>query len=634
MKGSAPPAKRRWRGPSVAVLVLVFCSLLVPFAFLFGRFPAGYVTDERPQKDFGFQSFGRLEDVKDSQPEARQPSGDENKMRTKIVPTLSKDFKENNVFQADGSLHKRSGNETGKDVMPTSKPQVPPTPHIATPKAVNDLHANNGQKNNKKRTAKGFNGDDTEKYCQLEFGSYCLWSIEHKEVMKDSIVKRLKDQVFVARAYYPSIAKLAGQEMLSRELKQSIQEHERVLSEAVVDADLPPLIGEKIKRMDLVTARSKSCTVDCNNVDKKLRQILDLSEDEAHFHMKQSAFLYHLGVQTMPKSLHCLSMRLTVEYFKSQPFALEHSHAFKFDNPKYRHYIIFSRNILAASVVINSTVMNSEVTGNIVFHLLTDEQNYYAMKLWFERNSYKEAAIRVMNYEELMLKNFHNIGLRHLYVSEEFRISIRNIDLPATKMRIEYLSIFSHSHFLLPEIFKKLRRVVILDDDVVVQNDLSTLWNLDLGEKVNGAVKFCGVKLDQLRMYLGKNFYDAKSCAWMSGLNIVNFEKWREHNITGKYLKLLQQFKITGEASLRESALPISLLLFQNLIYPLDDRWTLSGLGYNYEIREDAMKGALSLHYNGNMKPWLELGIPEYKKYWKKFLTREERFMDDCNVHP
>jgi len=94
-----------------------------------------------------------------------------------------------------------------------------------------------------KRPPRVQSADEVEKAkaCQLEFGSYCLWSIEHKEVMIDAIVKRLKDQLFVARSYYPSIAKLKGKETLTRELKQNIQEHERVLSESIVDADLPSL---------------------------------------------------------------------------------------------------------------------------------------------------------------------------------------------------------------------------------------------------------------------------------------------------------------------------------------------------------------------------------------------------------
>lgn len=113
--------------------------------------------------------------------------------------------------------------------------------------------------------------------------------------------------------------------------------------------------------MEAAIAKSQAVKLDCNNVNKKLAQILDLTEDEANFHMKQSAFLYQLAVQTMPKSLHCLSMRLTVEYFASHPPDVESSLANKFSDPTLRHYVMFSNNVLASSVVINSTVMNAHV---------------------------------------------------------------------------------------------------------------------------------------------------------------------------------------------------------------------------------------------------------------------------------
>jgi len=60
--------------------------------------------------------------------------------------------------------------------------------------------------------------------------------------MKDAIVKRLNDQLFMERAHYPSVAKLKQQERFTRELKQNIQEHERMLSDTITDADLPPLL--------------------------------------------------------------------------------------------------------------------------------------------------------------------------------------------------------------------------------------------------------------------------------------------------------------------------------------------------------------------------------------------------------
>ena len=84
------------------------------------------------------------------------------------------------------------------------------------------------------------NVDESGKQCELKFGSYCIWSREHKEEMKDSMVKKLKDQLFVARAYFPTIAKLPAQDKLSRELKQNIQELEKIFSESTTDADLPP----------------------------------------------------------------------------------------------------------------------------------------------------------------------------------------------------------------------------------------------------------------------------------------------------------------------------------------------------------------------------------------------------------
>jgi alpha-1,4-galacturonosyltransferase len=47
--------------------------------------------------------------------------------------------------------------------------------------------------------------------------------------MKDAIIKSLKDQFFMARTHYPSVAKLKQQEAFTHELKQNIQEHEHML---------------------------------------------------------------------------------------------------------------------------------------------------------------------------------------------------------------------------------------------------------------------------------------------------------------------------------------------------------------------------------------------------------------------
>ncbi|KAG5550091.1 hypothetical protein RHGRI_015143 [Rhododendron griersonianum] len=394
-------------------------------------------------------------------------------------------------------------------------------------------------------------------------------------------------------------------------------------------------MGKRLERMEAVIARAKSFVLDCNNVDKKLRQLVDLTEDEANFHMKQSAFLYQLAVQTVPKSLHCLSMRLAVEYFRSPPPDVEQSMAEKYMNPSLQHFVIFSNNILASSVVINSTVMHSKESENQVFHVLTDGENYFSMKLWFFSNTYKQATVQVLNIEGLNLNDHDKATLSRLSLSEEFRISFHGVDEPSrTRTRTQYMSVFSHSHYLLPEIFHTLKKVVVLDDDIVVQQDLSALWSLDLEGKVNGAVQFCAVRLAQLKNYLGENISDGNSCAWMSGLNIVDLARWREVDLTGTFQRLLQEHLNGGEESFQAASVRASLLAFQDLVHPLDDTWMLSGLGHDYGLNIEAFNKAAVLHFNGNMKPWIDLGIPKYRGYWKRFLIRENQFMSDCNVNP
>ncbi|XP_058075196.1 probable galacturonosyltransferase 7 isoform X2 [Magnolia sinica] len=539
MKGSASiPLKRGWRGLVLVVVALVFLSMTVPLSFMFGPHNnrnhfatygpgGGSIVSDSHVRVYDLPDLGDASNQLES-----DPSRHVDELLTRFGPTLSKDVIENLAKETDS---KSSGSAEQNSSLDSGGLPIPPAgvlkslQNVSKEKAIGTV----GTKDH----AKGVILDEIHKSCQLEFGSYCLWCEEHKEEMKDSMVKKLKDQLFVARAYYPSIAKLPAQDKLSREMKLNIQDFERMLSEATTDANLPPHVEKKIQKMEAVIAKAKSFPVDCNNVVKKFAQLVDLTEDEAHFHMKQSAFLYQLAVQTMPKSHHCLSMRLTVEYFRSHPDDIELSQEDKQEFPSFYHYIVFSRNILASSVVINSTVMHSEDTGKLVFHLITDGEKYVAMKHWFLRSSFKNATIHVLNVEDANLNFLDGSDTPRISFSDEFRVSLRTTTdgVSAIRMRTEYLSVFGPAYFLLPEIFQNLERVVVLSDDVVVQRDLSPLWNLDMKGKVNGAVEFCQVRLGQMRSYFGGNSFNSNSCAWMSGLNVIDLTKWRELKVTETY---------------------------------------------------------------------------------------------------
>ncbi|KAL9236074.1 hypothetical protein vseg_010781 [Gypsophila vaccaria] len=619
--------KRRCNGFFIAVFGLVVLSLLVPLIFIFGFHSSGFPLEQgNSLSRDALGGYGSLNFSYGDDQDVGGGRDSNNFSRANNQEHVNNPAKEMHFW----SEFNKSSSKSLVKVEQRHRTHGSP--------AVNDLHEPSPLSNKVNiirpvklnQLAKAV--DENEMSCELRFGSYCLWRREHKEVMMDSMVKKMKDRLFVARAYFPSIAKLPAHKKLSAELKQNIQDFERILNEATTDADLPSHSEEKLQKMEAVIARSKSIHVDCNNVDKKLRQLVDLTEDESNFHTKQSAFLYQLAVQTMPKSLHCLSMRLTVEYFNKGPLDFEVSTTEKFVDPELYHYVVFSRNVLASSVLINSTVAQAEESKKLVFHVLTDRENYYSMKMWFLSNSFKESSVQVLNLDDYIPNSYNELPI--LSLPEELRVTFQIAhELPQMQYQTEYISLFSHSHYLLPEIFKNLDKIVVFDDDILVQRDLSALWKIDMGRNVNGAVEICDVRLGQLSKYLGRNRYNSSSCVWRSGLNVINLARWRELNLSETFRKLLHELEVEG-TQYEAAASRASLLTFQDLVYDLDDSWVLSGLGHNYDLDVHAINSVAALHYNGNMKPFLELGIPKYQSLWVKFLNREDQFLSECNVSP
>ncbi|GKC44514.1 probable galacturonosyltransferase 9, partial [Tanacetum coccineum] len=51
----------------------------------------------------------------------------------------------------------------------------------------------------------------------------------------------------------------------------------------------------------------------------------------------------------------------------------------EFEDPKLYHYPIFSDNVIAVSVVVNSTVTNAEEPWKHVFHIVIDKMNLAAI---------------------------------------------------------------------------------------------------------------------------------------------------------------------------------------------------------------------------------------------------------------
>jgi len=113
--------------------------------------------------------------------------------------------------------------------------------------------------------------------------------------------------------------------------------------------------------MGQVLSKGREQLYDCKLVTGKLRAMLQSAEDQVRSFKKQSTFLSQLAAKTIPNGIHCLAMRLTIDYYLLSPEKRKFPNKENLENPSLYHYALFSDNVLAASVVVNSTIVNAKV---------------------------------------------------------------------------------------------------------------------------------------------------------------------------------------------------------------------------------------------------------------------------------
>ncbi|KAH0986839.1 hypothetical protein GBA52_014016 [Prunus armeniaca] len=159
----------------------------------------------------------------------------------------------------------------------------------------------------------------------------------------------------------------------------------------------------------------------------------------------------------------------------------------------------------------------------------------------------------------------------------------------------KYNSVMNHIRIHLPEMFPSLDKVVFLDDDIVVQTDLSPLWDIDMNGKVSGAVETC---------------------------------RGEDNFVMSKRLKKLE---IRPEPVAARNITP-GLIAFHGHVHVIDPFWHMLGLGYQENTSSADVKSAGVIHFNGRAKPWLEIAFPKLRPFWAKYVDFSDKFIKSCHI--
>ncbi|AES92758.2 probable galacturonosyltransferase 12 [Medicago truncatula] len=373
-------------------------------------------------------------------------------------------------------------------------------------------------------------------------------------------------------------------------------------------------------------------------------------------------FYRHVASNSIPEQLHCLDLTLANEHANNAAARLRLPSAdlvpALVDN-SYFHFVLASDNVLAASVVAKSLVQNSLQPWKVVLHIITDKKTYNSMQAWFSLHSLSPAIIEVKSLQDFDWFREGKVSLleameKDQHVRSRFRggssaIISNTAEKPediAAKLKAlspTYSSVMNHIRIYIPELFPSLDKVVFLDNDIVVQTDLSPLWDIDMNGKVNGAVETCKgkdkrVMSKMLKSYLNfshplisKNF-DPNECAWAYGMNILDLEAWRKTNISYTYHYWVEQ-NIKSDLSLWHlGTLPPGLIAFHGNVHTIDPFWHMLGLGYQENTNLVDAKNAGVVHFNGWAKPWLDIAFPQLKPLWTKYVDFSDNFIESCHI--
>ncbi|KAJ1294182.1 hypothetical protein BS78_01G126100 [Paspalum vaginatum] len=178
-----------------------------------------------------------------------------------------------------------------------------------------------------------------------------------------------------------------------------------------------------------------------------------------------------------------------------------------------------------------------------------------------------------------------------------------------------------------------VRRVVYLDSDVVLTDDIAALAATPLPAEDDAAVaapEYCGANFTAYftpgfwaSPALSAAFAGRRACYFNTGVMVLDLARWRRAGYTAQieeWMELQKRLRIYELGSL-----PPFLLVFAGRIAAVDHRWNQHGLGGdNYRgLCRGLHAGAVSLlHWSGKGKPWdrLDAGRPcPLDAVWAKY---------------
>ncbi len=184
-----------------------------------------------------------------------------------------------------------------------------------------------------------------------------------------------------------------------------------------------------------------------------------------------------------------------------------------------------------------------------------------------------------------------------------------------------HITLESYLKIFLPKyIASETDKVLYLDADIIVNQNIEPLWSSDINTHLLGAVE--DVTLDRQKAL--KNPANYKY--FNAGVLLINLKKWREHNIMEKALVFIENHH---ELILYHDQDALNAVLYDQWL-SLHPKYNMQAPLYMEEFEtyygnpkelEEAKKDPVIIHYSAPLKPWHYLSYHPYTSEYYKYLS-------------
>uniref|UniRef100_W5UKY8 Glycosyltransferase 8 domain-containing protein 2 n=1 Tax=Ictalurus punctatus TaxID=7998 RepID=W5UKY8_ICTPU len=259
----------------------------------------------------------------------------------------------------------------------------------------------------------------------------------------------------------------------------------------------------------------------------------------------------------------------------------------------------------AAMATINSVYSNTR--ANVLFYIVTLRDAIKLARQYIKKTKLKQIKYKILEFNPMVLKG----------------------KVKPDSSRPDLLHPLNFVRFYLPLLaISNHKKIVYLDDDIIVQGDIKDLYSIKLHSGHAAAfasdcdlpathemVRSVGMQtsymgfLDYRKQAVRELGINPNDCSFNPGVFVADIDEWKKQKITIQLEKWMSEnFKgnLYSSAIAGGVATPPMLIVFHNRYTTIDPKWHVRHLGWSPDAHypQSVLQEAQLLHWNGHFKPW------------------------------